>query len=68
MIDDRHPVVPWLTAPRRAWLYRVMGAAAPLSVLYGVVSETAAPLWLGFGGALLSTGTAALHTPTKEST
>ena len=67
MSTDPHPVVPWLTAPRRAWLYRVIAAAAPLSVVYGVVSETAAPLWLGFGAALLSTGTAALHTPTKDS-
>lgn len=63
MTDDQHPVIPWLTARRRSWLYRVLGAGAPLAVLYGVVSEQAAPLWVGFGAALLSTGTAALHTP-----
>lgn len=61
-----HPVFPWLTAQRRAWLYRTMASAAPLLVLYGVVSETAVPLWLGFGGTLVSTGTAALHTPSQE--
>ncbi len=65
-MPDPHPLLPWLTAPRRAWLYRVTAAAAPLATVYGLVSEQAAGLWVGFGAALLSTGTAALHTPREN--
>lgn len=58
-----HPVFPWLTAPRRAWLYRVCVAVSPLATAYGIASESDASLWLGFAAALLGTGTAAAHTP-----
>lgn len=62
---DAHPVVPWLTPPRRAWLYRLTSAAVPLLAFYGLVAELAVPLWLAFAGAMIGTGTAALHTPTE---
>lgn len=61
---DPHPIVPWLTPARRAWLYRVVVAAAPLAVLYGVATETEAALWVGLALTLIGTGTAAAHTPT----
>lgn len=67
MNDAPHPVFPWLTAPRRAWLYRVVVAVAPLAVLYGVLDDQAAALWLGVAATVLGTGTAALHTPTGTS-
>ncbi len=65
-VPDAHPVLPWLTPVRRAWLYRVTGAAAPLLAFYGVVSEQAVPLWLAFAGSLIGSSVAALHTPTEE--
>lgn len=58
-----HPVFPWLTAARRAWLYRVAVAVLPLLVVAGVVAGAVAPLILAVVVAVLSTGTAALHTP-----
>lgn len=63
---EAHPVVPWLTPPRRAWLYRVTGAAVPLLAFYGYLAEQAVPLWLAFAGSVIGTGTAALHTPTDS--
>lgn len=62
-IPDPHPVVPWLTPHRRAWLYRVALAVLPLLVLYGIAAEEEVAVWAGFIAAVLSTGTAALHTP-----
>ena len=67
MTDSQHPVFPWLTPERRGWIYRVSAAAAPLLILAGIVSDVAAPLWLGLLVAVLSTGTAAAHTPTEAS-
>lgn len=64
-MPDAHPLLPWLTPARRAWLYRVCTAGAPLAVAYGLASDAKAVLWLGVVGAALGTGTAALHTPTK---
>jgi len=65
MTPDAHPLLPWLTPERRAWLYRVVGAAMPLLVLYGVVADQEAAVWLALAAAALSSGTAALHTPTR---
>ena len=66
MAQNPHPFVPWLTAARRAWLYRVAVALVPLLTAFGVASESDAALIVGVIAAVLSTGTAALHTP-KES-
>lgn len=62
---EPHPVLPFLTAERRAWLYRMVVAALPLLVFYGVAAEEEIALWAGVIAAFLSTGTAALHTPTR---
>lgn len=65
MTPDAHPLLPWLTPERRAWLYRLVSAAMPLLVLYGVAAEHDVAVWLGVAAAFLGTGTAALHTPTR---
>lgn len=63
---DPHPVLPWLTPARRRWIYLLAAAAVPLLAFYGLVADAAIPLWIAFGGAFLSTGTAALHTPGRH--
>ena len=63
---SEHPVIPWLTEARRAWLYRVLTGIAPLCVIYGVVGDQAVVAWLGFAASVLGTGTAALNTSTKD--
>lgn len=49
----------------RAWIYRVLIAAAPLLVVYGVVDNETAPLWVALGAATLGNGLAAVNTSTK---
>lgn len=66
-MPDAHPLTPWLTPARRAWLYRVLTAAAPLLVAKGLASESDLQVYLGIAAAVLGTGTAALHTSTKVS-
>lgn len=63
MNPDPHPLFPWLTAPRRAWLYQVTAAVLPLLVAAGVLTAAVAPLIAAAVLAFLSAGTAALHTP-----
>lgn len=62
-MNDPHPMFPWLTAPRRTWLYQFAAALLPLLVAVGVVTATLAPLIVAVIVAFLSAGTAALHTP-----
>lgn len=50
----------------RAWIYRILTAAAPVAAFYGWVSNDALPLWLGLAGAVLGTGLAAMNTPTSN--
>lgn len=57
----------WLTPARRAWLYRLLTVVVPVLIAYGVVDGAQAALWVALAGAVLGTGTAALHTPTKTS-
>ena len=65
MNPDPHPLLPWLTPERRSWLYRVVTAALPLLALYGIAAEQDLAVWASLAAAFLSTGTAALHTPTR---
>lgn len=67
LIDDggEHPIVPWLTQRRRAWLYRVAVVAAGGAVALGLISETEGLVAVSAVAGLLSTGLAALNTPTK---
>ena len=53
----------------RAYLYRIGTALIPLLIVYGVVSEAEAALWVGVLGAVLAAGEGALatkHTSTKR--
>lgn len=53
----------WLTPQRRGWIYRLLAAAAPLAVAYGLLSGEQASMWIGLAAALAGTGLAAAHTP-----
>jgi hypothetical protein len=64
-MTDPHPILPWLTPPRRAYLYRVALASVPLLVLTGWMTNEAALYLVGFIAATLGTGTAAIYTPRK---
>lgn len=48
----------------RAWIYGVLAAAAPLAVVYGLLTEQEVALWLGVVSAALGNGLALLNTPT----
>ena len=53
----------------RLYVYGVLGAAAPLLVAYGIVSEQHVALWLSLGGTILATGglgVAAANVPTER--
>lgn len=50
----------------RAWIYRVLLAAQPLIVAYGLASSETAALWAAFAAAVLGLGLATAHTSTKE--
>ncbi len=49
----------------RAWIYRVLLAAQPLIVAYGVASSEQAAMWIAVVSALLGTGLATVNTSTK---
>ncbi len=54
---------PWLTPTVRRWAYGIITALVPLLVVYGLVEEATAPLWLALASSVLGTTTALLHTP-----
>lgn len=54
------------TQRQRAYVYRVLVAAVPLLVAYGVVSAEDAALWLGAVAAVLGLGLAAGNTSPRE--
>lgn len=49
----------------RAWVYRVLTAAVPLAIAYGVVDDRTASLWVAFAGAVLGLGLATVNTSTR---
>lgn len=53
----------WLTPTVRRWVYGIVTALVPLLVVYGLVEESTAPLWLALASSVLGTTTALLHTP-----
>jgi hypothetical protein len=65
--DDggEHPIIPFLTLKRRAWLYRVSSPVSALLMSYGIVDKNSAALWTALAVAVIGNGTAALNTPTK---
>lgn len=50
----------------RAWIYGVLAAAAPLAVVYGLLTEQEVALWLGVISAALGNGLALLNVPLKK--
>lgn len=57
----------WLSdREHRKYLYGVSLVALPLLVFYGVVSESAAPLWIAAAGGVLTPGLALNNLPPKE--
>jgi len=42
----------------RQWLYGIVLLAVPILVVYGVIEDQAAPLWIALGSAILGQGTA----------
>lgn len=59
-------IASWLTPQVRQWLYGIVTALVPLLTLYGVIDDTAAPLWAAVAASVLSTSTALIHTPKGE--
>lgn len=53
----------------RAWIYRIVVAASPLAIIYGLASPEQTAAWVAVAGAILSvgaTGLAAVNTATKK--
>lgn len=57
--------ISWLTPQVRGWLYGIITALVPLLIIYGVLDEQAAPLWLALAASILGTSTALAHTPIR---
>lgn len=58
--------VSWLTPQVRGWIYGIITALVPLLIIYGVLDEQTAPLWLALAASILGTSTALAHTPLKK--
>lgn len=43
-----------LSREARKWIYSILLAVVPLLVLYGVIDESAAPLWVALIGAIVA--------------
>lgn len=50
----------------RAYIYRVLLAAQPVVVAYGLLSDTLATLWLSVASAVLGLGLATVNTSTEK--
>lgn len=51
----------WVPRPElRAWLYRILAAAGPVVVFYGLATSEEVALWIGLGGTILATPAGAL--------
>jgi hypothetical protein len=54
--------VNWLLSrDGRKWIYGVCLAAVPLLVIYGVIDESTAPLWVAVIAAVIAPATALTH-------
>jgi hypothetical protein len=50
-----------LSREGRKWIYGICLAAVPLLVLYGVIDESDAPLWIAVLAAVIAPATALTH-------
>jgi hypothetical protein len=65
MADHEAPAR-WVPSPKwRAYIYRVLVAAGPVVLLYGLATAEEIAFWLGLGSTILSPGAAlaAANTP-----
>lgn len=56
----------FFTRETRKWIYGICLAVVPLLVLYGVIDEAAAPLWIAVIGAIVAPTLALTHLTPKE--
>ena len=56
-----------LSREGRKWLYGIALAVVPLLVVYGVISEEEAPLWIALVGSFLAPTLALTHLSPVES-
>ncbi|EEH64398.1 hypothetical protein HMPREF0044_0135 [Gleimia coleocanis DSM 15436] len=63
--EEYSVITPLFTPKFRRWTYGIATATVPLLVVYGVLEESVAPLWLALVGQIFATGTAYLHTPAE---
>lgn len=56
----------FFTRETRKWIYGICLAVVPLLVLYGVIDEAAAPLWIAVIGAVVAPTLALTHLTPKE--
>lgn len=50
----------------RAWLYRIALPVIALAGIYGLIDGQQAAGWVALAAAILSSGVAVAHTPTKD--
>ena len=56
---------PDMNEPTRAWIYRILVAAVPVLIAYGVLDEATAAVWVGLAAAVLGIGLAVGNTSIK---
>ena len=56
----------FFTREVRKWIYGISLAAVPLLVLYGVIDEAAAPLWVALIGAVVAPALALRNLTPKQ--
>lgn len=56
----------YLTPQVRTWIYSVLLAAIPLLIVYGVLDEQTAPLWIALAAAILGQSMALAHIPREK--
>lgn len=61
--EGDHPVIPWLTQPRRRWIYGVVASLGAIAVVAGVASASMVVVTIAAVAAVLSTGLARVNTP-----
>lgn len=55
-----------LSRENRKWIYAICLAAVPLLVLYGVIDEASAPLWVALIGAVVAPSLALANLTPKD--
>jgi len=56
---------PDMNEATRAWIYRILVAAVPVLIAYGVLDEATAAVWVAGAAAVLGIGLAVGNTSTK---